>query len=57
MIKVGVYAITAAYGCGVYTTIEIQEDYTMHQFVEAVKANGFRAFMILGTMKRIVYIQ
>ena len=54
MEKIEIYALTSTYGCRVYTTIEIQEDYIMHQFVKAVKARGFRAFTILEQMKKLV---
>ena len=42
-------------GCCVYTTITVNEDYTMNEVVREVKRLGYKAFC-LATMKRFVYL-
>lgn len=43
MIKVNFYGITEN-GCGMYTSIIMDEDYTMNQLVKALKTRGFIQF-------------
>ena len=55
MTKMNVEAITEI-GCIVYASIEVSEDYTMNEVVNAIRNRGFRAFRIVGTMKRFVEV-
>lgn len=56
MIKLDIQAITAEYGCVVYTTISVSEDYTMNEVVREVRRLGYSAFRLVDTMKRFVKI-
>ncbi len=47
MTKLNIQAITSEYGCVVYATISVSNDYTMSEVVKAVKENGYRAFRIV----------
>ena len=42
-------------GCCVYTTITVNEDYTMNEVVREVKRLGYKAFCV-ASMKRFVYL-
>lgn len=44
-------------GATVYTSIRVSEDYTMGEVVRTVKANGYRYFRLLDSMKRFVEVQ
>ena len=55
MTTIDIQAITSA-GCVVYASLELKEDYTMNQLVQAVRDRGFQAFRITATMRRFVYI-
>lgn len=56
MTKLNVQAITKEYGCVVYTSITLPEDYTMNMVVNEIKRLGYKAFRLLDTMKRFVYV-
>lgn len=56
MTRLEIQAVTKEYGCTVYATITVSEDYTMSEVVRAVKSKGFKAFRIISTMKRFVEI-
>lgn len=56
MKQLEIQAVTKEYGCIVYTTITVSEDYTMNEVVEAVRFNGYKAFRIVETMKRFVNV-
>lgn len=56
MRRLEIQAITGEYGCTVYTTIAVSEDFTMNEVVSAVRNNGYRAFRIVDTMKRFVEV-
>ena len=56
MMKVKFYGITKEYGCGVYASVILPEDYTMNQLVQAIKAAGYSAFRT-ETMKVLVDIK
>lgn len=51
-----IQAITKEYGCVVYTTIKVSEDYTMNEVVKTVRENNYKAFRIVDTMKRFVNV-
>lgn len=53
-IKLGGTFITEM-GCCVYTTITVNEDYTMNEIVREVKRIGYKAFCV-APMKRFVYL-
>lgn len=55
MTKLYIQAMTTM-GCVVYTEIFLPEDYTMNQVVKEVKRLDYKAFRIVETMKRFVYI-
>lgn len=55
MTKLNIQAITEM-GCCVYTTINIPTDYTMNQVVTEVKRLGYKAFRIVETGMRFVYL-
>ena len=44
-------------GATVYASIRVSEDYTMGEVVRTVKANGYRYFRLLDSMKRFVEVQ
>ena len=46
----------AEMGCCVYATINVPEDYTMNQVVAEVKRLGYKAFRIVETGMRFVYL-
>lgn len=56
MTNLNIQAITNEYGCVVYTTIKVSNDYTMNEVVRTVKENGYKAFRIIDTMKRFVNV-
>lgn len=56
MRKVRFYGITKDYGCGVYASVILPEDYTMNQLVQAIKTAGYIAFRT-ETMKILVEIK
>ena len=56
MTKINIQAITKEYGCTVYASIDLPEDYTMNMVVAEIKRLGYKAFRILDTMKRFVYV-
>lgn len=51
-----ILGVTKEYGCVVYTAIFVCEDYTMNEVVSEVRRRGFKAFCLLGTMKRLVNV-
>lgn len=57
MTTLEIQAITKEYGCIVYTTIKVSEDYTMNEVVTAVRNAGYKAFRLVNTMKRFVTVQ
>lgn len=56
MKELKIQALTKEYGCCVYDTIRVNEDYTMNEVVTAVKSKGYKAFRLVETMKRFVEI-
>lgn len=56
MTNIEIQAITAEFGCTVYATITVSEDYTMNEIVKAVRNRGYKAFRIINTMKRFVEV-
>lgn len=56
MTELLIQAITKEYGCIVYATLILKEDYTMNEVVKTVRENGYKAFRIVETMKRFVEI-
>lgn len=44
-------------GAVVYTSIKVSEDYTMNEVVRTVKANRYKMFRLVDTMKRFVEVQ
>ena len=56
MKTLNIQAITEEYGCVVYTSITLPEDYTMNMVVNAVKNRHFKAFRIVDTMKTFVHV-
>lgn len=57
MKKINIQAITKEYGCVVYTSITLPEDYTMNMVVNEVKRLGYKAFRLLDTMKVFVNVR
>ena len=57
MKKVDIQAMTKEYGCVVYASITLPEDYTMNMVVNEVRRLGFSAFRLINTMKKFVYVQ
>lgn len=55
MTKLMVQAITNMGAC-VYTEIKVSEDYTMNEVVRTLKAQGYKMFRLVKTMKRFVEI-
>ena len=55
MTRLNIQAVTEM-GCTVYTSINVPEDYTMAQVVEAVKNSGYVMFRLLDTMKVFVKV-
>lgn len=55
MINVNFAGITKEYGCCVYTSVKMPEEYTMNQLVEAIKFLGYSMFKT-ETMKVFVKI-
>lgn len=55
MTTLQIQAITEL-GCVVYTSITVNEDYTMAEVVRTVAARRFKAFRLLDTMKRFVEV-
>lgn len=55
MTKLNIQAITEM-GCCVYTMINLPVDYTMNQVVSEVKRLGYKAFRIVETGMRFVYL-
>ena len=51
-----IQAITEMGAC-VYATIKVSDDYTMAEVVRTVKANGYKMFRLVDTMKRFVEIR
>ena len=43
-------------GCCVYTNINLPEDYTMNQVVTEIRRLGYKAFRIVKTGMRFVYL-
>lgn len=56
MTTLNIQAITKVYGCVVYTSIKVRDDYTMNEVVTAVRNRGYKAFRLVDTMKRFVEI-
>ena len=56
MTTLNIQAITKVYGCVVYTSIKVRDDYTMNEVVTAVRNRGYRAFRLVDTMKRFVEV-
>ncbi len=56
MTELYIQAITKECGCCVYTEIKLPKDYTMNMVVNEVKRLGYKAFRIVDTMNRFVYI-
>lgn len=44
------------YGCHIYTTIKVSEDYTMNEVVRTLKEMGCTSFRLVDTMKGYVNI-
>ncbi len=55
MTTLNIQAITENGSC-VYTSIKVSEDYTMNEVVRTVKANGYKMFRLVDTMKRFVAV-
>lgn len=55
MTKLYIQAITEMGAC-VYTEIRLPEDYTMNMVVNQVKSQRFRAFRLVDSMKRFVFV-
>lgn len=55
MTKLYIQAITELGAC-VYTEITVPEDYTMNMVVATIRSRRFKAFRLLDTMKRFVYV-
>lgn len=56
MTELLIQAITKEYGCIVYATLIVSEDYTMNEVVRTVRDYGYKAFRIIDTMKRFVEV-
>lgn len=54
MVTLGMQAITET-GCCVYTSIKVNEDYTMNEVVREVKRLGYKYFCF-GNMKRFAKV-
>ena len=49
-------AVTTEMGCHIYTTITVNEDYTMNNVVEEIRRLGFTSFRLLDTMNCYVRV-
>lgn len=56
MTTLRIQALTSEYGCCVYDTISVREDYTMNEVVNAVRAKNYKSFRLVDSMKRFVEI-
>lgn len=49
-------AVITEMGSHIYTTIKVNEDYTMNEVVREVKRLGYSSFRLVGSMKCYVRV-